>query len=125
MGDFISPMVVSPGDELVFIGGNVTSSFDYLEALFQVMRFLNDGVYDGDTNDETWTTAVAVYDWDDCSNPTGWIEIIGFATITIYEVLVTPEKEINATILCNGVAPGRGGGANNFGTLGSIPSLVE
>jgi Flp pilus assembly protein TadG len=124
-GGYESPMVITPGDELVFIGGNVTSSFDYLEALFNVMRLVNEEPWDGDKNPDTWTTAVVVYDWDDCSNPTGLIEILTFATITIYEVLVTPEKQINATIVCNGVIDGRGGGANNFGTLGSIPSLVE
>ncbi|MFQ5964208.1 MAG: TadG family pilus assembly protein [Candidatus Scalinduaceae bacterium] len=122
-GAFVNPLVET-GEELVFIGGNVTSAFDELEALFHVMKLINEPPLDYDTSNETWTTSVVVYNWDDCSNPHGFIEIIGFATVTIYEVLVTPEKEINATIVCNGVAPGRGGGAN-FGTLGSIPNLVE
>jgi hypothetical protein len=113
-GTFVSPEV-NIGDELVFIGGNVTPAFDAMKALFDAMQV-----------DGKLTVSMVVYEDYDCSNPHGLIEIVGFTTVTLEGVLVTPEKEmeIYARIDCSGVAPGRGGGAD-FGTLGSIPSLVE
>ena len=47
-----------------------------------------------------------------------------FATVTITEVLVTPEKTINAQVVCENIEPGRGGGGQ-YGTKGAIPGLVE
>jgi hypothetical protein len=117
------------GDELVFTGGTVASAFDEMKALFDFMKVLDDDPsypanWDLDTNPETWTTHVVIYDLWDCSNPSGYIPILGFATVEINKILETPEKEIGATLKCLDYAEGHGGGGA-FGTRGTIPQLVE
>lgn len=124
-----SPVTTAGITRFEFTGGTVASAFPDMLELFNAMKVLNDGVVDADNDPNTWTTAVVVYDWPNCSNPNprgnpGTIPIVGFATVVITEVLVTPEKTINGRVLCNFVEPGRGGG-NPLGTLGSIPGLVE
>ena len=123
-GTYESPETQAGETKFTFTGGTVTSAFDEMKALFDAMKVLNDGVLDADENPETWTTSVPVYDWDDCSNPHGDITIIGFATVTITEVQDAPDKIIQAQVICEMTAAGRGGGSN-YGTKGSIPGLVE
>jgi len=77
--------------------------------------------------DGKWETNVVVYGYDDCSNPTGEIPIVGFATAIITGVngpSDDPAHTIFATVICDNVSQGRGSGGN-FGTKGSIPGLVE
>ena len=117
------------GDDLVFGGGTVGSAFDEIKALFDLMKVCDDTAncpdnWDLDTNPETWTTHVVIYDLWDCSNPSGYLGILGFATVEINKVLETPEKEIGATLKCLDYAEGHGGGGA-YGTRGTIPSLVE
>ena len=120
----------SVGDEMVFTGGTVASAFDEMKALFDFMKVcdevnpLCDDNWDLDTNPDTWTTHVVIYDLWDCSNPSGYIPILGFATVEINKVLETPEKLIGATLKCLDYAEGHGGGGA-FGTRGTIPQLVE
>ncbi|MBN2373060.1 Tad domain-containing protein [bacterium] len=122
-----TPEVIIDQTSLEFTGGTMSSpTFDAMKALFDTARVLNDGVIDNDTDPNTWTTSVGVYDVANCSstyNPTGSILIKGFATIVIEGVANAPSKTIYGRILCNVVGQGRGGGAE-FGTFGDIPGLV-
>lgn len=123
-GRFTSPNTVAGVDEFVFIGGDVASDFSDIKALFDYMKGLNDGVLDADEDPNTWTTAVPVYEWDNCDNPNKAIKILGFAMVTIMDVLLAPEKTVDAVVKCDGIRFGRGGGGE-YGTKGSIPGLVE
>jgi hypothetical protein len=123
-GTYVSPETIAGLTEFEFIGGTLSSVFDDMKALFDYCKVLNDGKIDQDKDLTTWTTAVAVYDRSDCSNPNKEIMIIGFATATIYGVLEAPEKTILAKVVCDNVDYGRGGGGP-YGTLGSIPGLVQ
>ncbi len=116
------------GDQIVFTGGTVASAFDEMKALYDFMRVCDDtddcpDNWDFDTNPDTWTTVVVIYDYWDCSNPKGYIDILGFATIEINMVLEAPEKLIGAKVKCLDYAKGRGGGLS--GTKGTIPGLVQ
>lgn len=129
LNGLIAPPHTAPGGEtqetyFEFIGGTIASVFDEMKLLFDTMRVLNDGKLDADENSNTWTTAVPVYDWPDCSNPNKNVKIVGFATVVIDQVLVTPEKTIMGKVICEYVDAGRGSGGN-YGTRGSIPGLVE
>ncbi|MCX8011922.1 MAG: pilus assembly protein TadG-related protein [Desulfobacterota bacterium] len=122
---FQSPPVQVGQTAFNFTGGTLASVFQEMKDLFDAMKGLNDGVLDHDKNPNTWTTTVAVYDLNDCSNPNGKITIIGFSEVTISEVILAPEKEIRAKIKCNFVTKDSRGGGEYFGTKGSIPGLVE
>lgn len=114
--EYESPPVTAGEDELNFTGGTVASVFAEMEALYDAKK---------DPATGEWTTTVPVYDLDDCSNPKKSIKIIGFSTATITGVQGPPDdKEINATVECDSISPGRGGGGD-FGTLGDIPGLVK
>lgn len=123
-GELKSPETIAYKTYFDFTGGDLGGNFDYFKELFDEMKGKNDGVYDSDNDSNTWTTRVVVYDWNDCSNPSGEILIVGFSTVTIYEVLPPPDKTIMGIVKCNNVEPGRGGGGY-YGTKGSIPGLVE
>jgi len=130
-GTYTSPEVTAFSTDLEFVGGNLATDFDNLKALFDFCKVTNDPdhyCHDKDTNPETWTTAVVVYDYTDlsspCANPNKSLPIVGFATVTITEVLTTPEKTINATVRCNNAEEGRGGGGS-YGTIGTISGLVQ
>ena len=100
------------------IGGNIANQICNFKDLFNEKK-LEEPPYD------EWETAVVVYDRDDCSNPNQTITIVGFATAIIREVTCPPdEKLIQAEVICENVDWGRGGGGN-YGTMGSIPGLVE
>ena len=115
-----TPPAAETGDEFVFIGGALgDQTYTAFLNLFNYMKTRDD---DGDPN--TWTASVVVYKSAACSNPTGRIEIVGFAMATITAVLTPPAKEIRAIVACNYVQPGRSGGGN-YGTMGSIPGLVQ
>ena len=89
------------------------------------MKVKNDGIVDLDTNPNTWTTAVAVFDDSQvgCS-PNGMVTIVGFATIVITSVVGPPANTIYGAVQCDIVDSGRGSGGN-YGTKGSIPGLVQ
>ncbi len=101
-----------------------TQTFAAMKSLFDARKVLNDGIIDSDNDPTTWTAAVPVYDWEDCSNPNTSITIVGFATIVITNVQDSPVHQIDGYVICNNVEPGRGGGGS-YGTLGSIPGLVQ
>ncbi len=118
-GTFQSPETISGETGFNFTGGTLgNQAFTAFQNLFNAMK-------DKDTN--TWTTTVPVYDWPDCSNPNprdGAITIAGFATITITNVSPPPTMTIDAKVICNLVTGGSGGGSD-YGTMGSIPNLVQ
>jgi len=118
-GTFQTPGVQA-GDTFEFIGGNVASALPDLRQLF-----LNRGAVNPNTGVFEWKTFVAVYRSTDCSNPSGTIEIIGFATVIITNVLAPPAGQlIQGTVQCQLLEVGRGGGGA-FGTVGSLPGLVQ
>jgi hypothetical protein len=118
--------------EFVFTGGDLgVSAFAEMEDLFDTCRVLNDGTIDMDEDDDTWTTSVAVYNpakaCDGTYNPSGSLLIVGFATVIIRGVESPSDpnaQRIVAYIECGLAEQGRGSGGD-FGTLGSIPGLVE
>ena len=131
------------GDIYYFDGGVIDPAFEALEDLFDLKKLLNDGKIDLDDDDRTWTVSVVVYDWDTCDNPNTAISIAGFSAITVYGVchatikpctvihenlpggqITVDATSIIATIACDKIEPNRGGGSS-YGTLGSIPNLVE
>lgn len=122
-GTYASPGAQA-GDTLFnFSGGDLSAVLSEFENLFNTMRVKNDGVLDNDTDPNTWTTGVVVYDLECGDNPSGDTLVVGFATVTISEVL-GPPPVIRGMVICENVEQGRGSGGN-YGTLGSIPGLVE
>jgi hypothetical protein len=77
-------------------------------------------------NEHRWDTTVAVYDWDDCSNPNTGILIVGFTRVALTDIQNAPNKTLIGLVLCDYTDSGdsRGGGGE-YGTKGSIPGLVE
>lgn len=127
--DYESPETTAGVTEFVFTNGNMTRLFNggFLENLFDDRRVRNDGIHDMDDNDATWTLTVPVFDDSSLArcNPTGPLVIVGFATITITQIVGPPQKEVKATILCEEVRPVRGEGGVSYGTTGVLPGLVE
>jgi hypothetical protein len=76
-----------------------------------------------------WQTLVVVYQSDDCQdNPGNWMRIVGFATVHVHAIngsSESPQHRIFATVLCDEVNYGRGSGAQDYGTVGSLAGLVE
>ena len=115
---FESPEAVAGQTPFVFTGGNVASAFDEMSALYEAKK---------DPVTGRWETVVVVYESSDCSNPTGNITVRGFATAIITGVNGPgddPAHTIFAEVICDNVEFGRGSGGN-YGTMGSIPGLVE
>ena len=77
-------------------------------------------------NRHVWQTTVVVYEPNNCDNPNQALKTVGFARITITDILQVPDKTIKGRIDCGYVSEGptRGGGGD-FGTFGSIPGLVQ
>ena len=71
-----------------------------------------------------WKIFMPIYEQDDCKPANGPRPIVGFATaiVTVVETLPTPL--IQATVICDVVEMGRGGGPS-YGTKGSIPGIVS
>lgn len=120
-GNYVSP-ATDTGTIFTFTGGTLASVFDEMKALFDANKIPDATSPSG----YSWTASVAVYDSSDCSNPNpgDTLKVVGFAEITITQVLESPSKVIDGVIKCNYVKPSRGGGGD-FGTLGSIPNLVQ
>jgi Flp pilus assembly protein TadG len=119
--------------EWYFQGGTMTNVCEPFKALFDAKKNLTPGSaneWDADADPNTWTTAVVIYDRDDCSNPNpghgeGAITIAGFSTVVISNVDCSLGGNwiIDGTVLCDvRLSHGSGG---SIGTLGSIPNLVR
>lgn len=122
-----SPNTVAGVTEYEFTNGTLASLFTHnnIQLLFDAMKVKNDFEDDHDNDSSTWTTTIPVFDdtVEGCS-PNGLIVIDGFTSITITDVTPPPETTIYATVTCGVMKPGRGGGSN-YGTMGTIPGLVE
>ncbi len=121
------------GDIFEFTGGNLGNSV--FTAFFNLFNYMK--THDEDEDPNTWTAQVVVYKSPDCSNPSGSMEVVGFATATITGVWSPsdplnpytlagnpPSWYIEAKVICDKVELSRGGGGE-FGTYGSIPNLVK
>ncbi len=71
-----------------------------------------------------WNVTVPVYANQNCGNPNTSLMTVGAASACVYNVQGVPTQQINAIVTCGQVTNAQGGGGN-FGTLGSIPGLVE
>ena len=115
------PTYVSPGTQagltdLEFVGGNIANALRNLYNLYLSKR---------DPATGFWDALVPVYQSGDCSNPNTPMMIVGYASMRITNVLAPPQGQlVEGIIQCNLVDGGRGGGSS-FGTLGSIPGLVQ
>lgn len=115
--DSYIPPEATAGQEFQFKGGDIASAFDELKDLFDAARVKNDNIYDLDTDPNTWTTNIVVYDDNDThmTNPHGSMKIIGFARVTVREVSGPPDKEISITGEVHMVDP----------CIREIPALVQ
>jgi hypothetical protein len=115
-GNYVSPEAVAGVTQFEFIGGNVASALSDLVDL-----------YNQNKNEAgEWETFVVVYQSTDCSNPSGLLTIVGFASVTITNVLAPPDGQLlEGSVKCDLVQSNTRGGGSNFGTLGSIPGLVK
>jgi len=115
------PTFTSPGTQagvtsLEFVGGNIANALNNLYNLYLSKR---------DPSTGFWDALVPVYQSNDCSNPNTAMQIVGYASMRITNVLAPPNGQlVEGIIQCNLVEGGRGGGAS-FGTKGSIPGLVQ
>ncbi len=124
-GSYQSPETTAGQTQFEFTNGTMsTQTFAAMKSLFDSRKVLNDGIIDNDTDPNTWTTSVPIYNLDDCGSMAGAQLIVGFATIVITGVQDAPVHQIDGYVICNDVEPGRGGGGE-YGTKGSIPGLVE
>jgi hypothetical protein len=115
-GTFTGPEATAGETQFEFVGGNVASALSDLRDVYDARKNAAD----------EWETYVVVYDRPDCSNPSGLITIVGFASVTITNVLAPPDGQLlEAQVKCDLVQPNSRGGGANYGTLGSIPGLVQ
>ncbi|MFH2011514.1 MAG: pilus assembly protein TadG-related protein [Pseudomonadota bacterium] len=120
------PETIANVTQYVFIGGTLsTSVFPEMYNLWNTMRTKNDGEIDMDDDDNSWTTMVVVYDSNDCSNPSGWTTIVGFAVVKIDNVIGAPTNKIQATIQCDIITSEVQGGGVYYGAKADTPNLVE
>jgi hypothetical protein len=116
-GTFESP-ATEIGDDYVFIGGNLATAFEEMQALYNANQV--DGI---------WETSVVIYSYEElnrpCANPSGRLDIVGFATVQVYEVLGPPTQTIRGRVVCDRVEQNSRGGGGYYGTMGSIPGLVQ
>jgi Flp pilus assembly protein TadG len=121
-GTFISPAITAGTTQFSFTGGTLASLMNPPDYPFQTL-FNNMKERDGDGNPNVWTAQVVVYDSSSCENPNQTLEIIGFATIEIDEVVGAPNPTVRGRVICD-FKDQRGGGGN-YGTKGTIPGLVQ
>lgn len=125
-GTYVSPETTAGVTQFDFTGGNIANALRDMTTLFNTMKVKNDGVIDKDIDSSTWTTAVPVYDSQDCSNPHGTMMIVGFSTIVIKSVTSPPAPQVIwAQVVCDSIVSGSGGGGLDLMTYGTLPNLVQ
>lgn len=117
---YTSPEISAGATSLEYIGGNVQSVFPYLIDLFNVKKVPDESSPTG----YCWNVIVPVYESQNCENPNEPMMTVGFASACVWNVQGAPTQQIDAKVTCGEVTNGQGGGGS-FGTLGSIPGLVE
>ncbi len=119
---YITPQITVGQTSLNYIGGNVASDFPALINLFNT-HLVPDTTGLSPTG-MCWNVTVPVYANQNCGNPNTSLMTVGAASACVYNVQGVPTQQINAIVTCGQVTMAQGGGGN-FGTLGSIPGLVE
>jgi hypothetical protein len=114
LGTFKSPELRVGETEWIFNGGTVTSVINELQALYDAKKN-----FAGEM-----AVLIPVYDRDDCSNPNGWVRLVGVARAVITKVESVPEKLIEARVQCD-VVEGVESGGPDFGTLAAGPDRVR
>ncbi len=118
---YITPQITAGQTRLEYIGGNVASVFPDLINLYNAKKVPDASSPSG----YCWNVTVPVYANQNCANPNTPIMTVGFASACVWQVQQgSPNHQIDARVTCGEVTNGQGGGGN-FGTLGSIPGLVE
>lgn len=117
---YITPQISAGQTSLEYIGGNVASVFPDLINLFNAKKVPDASSPSG----YCWNVTVPVYANQNCANPNSPIMTVGFASACVWQVRGSPNHQIDGRVTCGEVTNGQGGGGN-FGTLGSIPGLVE
>jgi hypothetical protein len=113
-GEFISPEVNIENTKFIFTGGVVSSALSDAEKLYNAKK---------DAKGEL-AVLIPVYDREDCTNPNGWIRIIGVARAVITKVELGGDKRIEARIECDVIDIGQSGGTD-YGVLAAGPDLVR
>lgn len=121
-GTYTSPQITAGQTSLEYIGGNVATAFPNLINLFN--HNLTADLTGLSPTGMCWNVTVPVYQNQNCSNPNSPMMTVGFASACVWNVQGVPTQQIDAIVTCGQVSNGQGGGGN-FGTLGSIPGLVE
>ncbi len=99
-----------------FTGGTVTSALKAAEDLYEAKK-------DAFGN---WLVHIPVYQASNCSNPEGWIKIVGVAAATIYEVDDHGgDKSIRANVSCDIIREGKPGGPSEYGVLAARTRFVQ
>jgi len=114
LGTFVSPAIDTDNTSFIFSGGTITSAIAEAINLYEAKK---------DANGEL-AVLLPVYDRDDCSNPNGWIRIIGVARAVITHIETGADKRIEARVQCDVVDIGESGGTD-FGVLAAGPDLVR
>ncbi|MEN6617236.1 MAG: pilus assembly protein TadG-related protein [Syntrophorhabdus sp.] len=127
-GSYQSPGTTAGVTEFNFTGGTLAAlmnppNYPFI-TLFNTMKVRNDGVTDLDNDPATWTARTVVYESDTCANPNKSLKVVGYTTIVITNVVGAPNPQIQGRVLCDNIQSGRGGGSD-YGTMGSIPGLVQ
>lgn len=117
---YTTPQISAGQTSLEYIGGNVATLFGDLINLYTAKRVPDASSPSG----YCWNVVIPVYPNQNCENPNTAMLAIGFASACVWQVQDVPTKQIDARITCGEVTNG-GGGGGSFGTLGSIPGLVE
>jgi len=117
---YTSPQITSGQSGLEYIGGNVATLFPDLINLYTAKRVPDASSPSG----YCWNVVIPVYETQNCENPNTAMMTVGFASACVWNVQGAPTMQIDARVTCGEVSNGQGGGGN-FGTLGSIPGLVE
>ena len=115
-----TPQITAGQTSLEYIGGNVATLFPDLINLYTAKRVPDASSPSG----FCWNVTVPVYANNACANPNTPMMTVGFASACVWNVQGPPTMQIDARITCGEVTNG-GGGGGSFGTLGSIPGLVE
>ncbi|MFN2427171.1 MAG: hypothetical protein ABR587_12075, partial [Candidatus Binatia bacterium] len=113
-GTFVSPAIDVLSTQFVFSGGTVTSAMAEVVDLYNAKK---------NSNGEM-PVLIPVYDRNDCSNPNGWIPIIGVARAVITHVEVGGDKRIEARVQCDVIEIGESGGPD-YGVLAAGPDLIN
>jgi len=117
---YITPQISAGQTSLEYIGGNVASVFPDLVNLFNAKKVPDASSPSG----YCWNVTVPVYANQNCANPNIPIMTVGFASACVWQIQGSPNHQIDGRVTCGEVTNGQGGGGS-FGTLGSIPGLVE